>query len=191
MTPLVVNLFGGPCSGKSTSAASIFAYLKNRGIRAELVHEAAKRFIYKGAERQLKNQVYVMAKQYSAIFDLAASGCDVAISDSPLICNLLYADSVPYYEELRALTLCLDKQMDQINLFVDRTKNFDGFGRMQKTLEEAAVYDVKAKELMAALGREFDMTFTGDELGQREAGRFVMKALSTRVGYAGTGKHYE
>ena len=93
---LLINLFGGPGSGKSTGAAALFAGLKNNHIRAELVHEAAKRFIYKGATAQLDNQVYLLGKQWSHIRDLERAGCDVAISDSPLICNMLYGRDAPY-----------------------------------------------------------------------------------------------
>ena len=43
---LVVNLIGGPCSGKSTIAAELFARLKKMGIRCELVTEYIKERIY-------------------------------------------------------------------------------------------------------------------------------------------------
>lgn len=42
MPTLVVNLFGGPGSGKSTGAAYVFARLKMLGYNAELVTEFAK-----------------------------------------------------------------------------------------------------------------------------------------------------
>jgi tRNA uridine 5-carbamoylmethylation protein Kti12 len=119
---LIVNLFGGPGCGKSTTAAALFAHLKNNGVRAELVHEAAKRFIYKGATAQLKNQVYVLAKQWSHIEDLDRAGCEVAISDSPLICNLMYAESHGYYPELKALALKLDDIYPQKNVFIGQDK---------------------------------------------------------------------
>lgn len=175
---LIVNLYGGPGSGKSTSAAAIFTYLKNRGIRAELVHEAAKRFYYKGSlDKQGKNQAYIMAKQYSQIYDLASAGCEVAISDSPLICNLAYATELPYFEPLKALTLALNNEHPQLNIFVQRTKHFDAFGRTQKTLEEARPYDERARQLLESSGRTFDFEAGGDEEGQREMGRFVLGKL--------------
>ena len=39
---LVINLIGGPCSGKSTIAAELFARLKKMGIKTELVSEYIK-----------------------------------------------------------------------------------------------------------------------------------------------------
>lgn len=41
-TPIVINLFGGPGSGKSTGAAYIFSQLKMKGINCELITEYAK-----------------------------------------------------------------------------------------------------------------------------------------------------
>ena len=39
---IVINLIGGPCSGKSTVAAELFARLKKMGIKTELVSEYIK-----------------------------------------------------------------------------------------------------------------------------------------------------
>jgi hypothetical protein len=189
---LVVNMFGGPCSGKSTSAAAVFAYLKNRGIRAELVHEAAKRFYYKGSlGKQGENQAYILAKQWSAIYDLDKAGATVAISDSPLVCNLAYATHLPYFEELKALAVKLDNLIPQVNIFVKRTKEFDSFGRTQQTIEEAIPFDDKARSILLSTGRTFDLEAEGTEEGQREMGRFVMAKISDLVGFKGTGAHHE
>jgi hypothetical protein len=175
----LVNLFGGPGSGKSTSAAAIFAHLKNSGIRAELVHEAAKRFIYKGAKAQLGNQVYVMAKQWSHIFDLSKAGCEVAVSDSPLISNLMYMDQpgIFYQEELKDLTLKLDQAYPQINIFVKRTKHYDTFGRNQATVEEAAEYDTRTRRLLTELGKPINLEAEGNVDGQTKMGQFVVSYL--------------
>jgi hypothetical protein len=175
---IVINLWGGPCSGKSTSAAYIFAHLKNRGIRAELVHEAAKRFIYKGASKQLENQVYVFGKQYSHVVDLFNADCEVAISDSPLLQNLIYAQNLPYYAELKALCIKLDQvaPWKDYHFFVKRTKDFDGFGRVQKTVEEAKVYDTNCKNLMKELDKKWDLQATGNPAGQLEMS-FAVRSL--------------
>lgn len=39
---LVINLFGGPSTGKSTTAAEIFVYLKKKKINCEYITEYAK-----------------------------------------------------------------------------------------------------------------------------------------------------
>lgn len=43
---LVVNLFGGPGCGKSTTMARLFADLKTRGLNVEMVSEFAKDLVY-------------------------------------------------------------------------------------------------------------------------------------------------
>jgi hypothetical protein len=174
---LVVNLTAGPGAGKSTGAYFITALLKMNKVRAELVHEAAKRFIYKGADKQLKNQVYVMAKQWSHIADLASSGCEVAVSDSPLVQNLIYAEACDHYEELKNLTVKLDASFPQFNIFVRRVKDFEAFGRVQKTVEEAIPYDIKARALMGFLGKRFDLEIDGSEEGYRNVTTAILQIL--------------
>lgn len=43
---MIINLFGGPCSGKSTVAAEVYAKLKRAKYNAGLVLEAAQDFVY-------------------------------------------------------------------------------------------------------------------------------------------------
>ena len=43
-----INIYGGPGVGKSTLAASIFAFMKKRGDNVELVQEFVKQFAYLG-----------------------------------------------------------------------------------------------------------------------------------------------
>ena len=53
-TPIVVNLFGPPGSGKSTGAAYIFSKLKMAGINAELVDEFAKAKVWEESKEAFK-----------------------------------------------------------------------------------------------------------------------------------------
>lgn len=41
----VINLIGGPGSGKSTTAAGLFFRMKSMGVRCELVTEYAKELV--------------------------------------------------------------------------------------------------------------------------------------------------
>ena len=59
---IVVNLYGGPGSGKSTTAAGIFSELKMLGLNTELVTEYAKDKVWEKHESILDNQIYVFAK---------------------------------------------------------------------------------------------------------------------------------
>ncbi len=55
----VVNLFGGPSAGKSTTAAGVFALLKLHDLRSELVTEFAKDLTWEKREKTLNNQYYI------------------------------------------------------------------------------------------------------------------------------------
>lgn len=40
--PLVINMFGGPCTGKSTTATAVFSLLKMHDVNIEYTSEFAK-----------------------------------------------------------------------------------------------------------------------------------------------------
>src|SRR5574344_627446 len=88
---LVINLFGGPCSGKSTLAASIFAEMKAQGKSVELAFEFAKDLVYdKQIDLLQSKQCYVFAHQQLRIDRLINSGVDYIITDSPLLLSVIY-----------------------------------------------------------------------------------------------------
>jgi len=62
---LIVNLFGGPSSGKTTMAAGLFCLLKMHGIDCELVTEFAKDLVWEERFKTLKNQQYIFGKTIS------------------------------------------------------------------------------------------------------------------------------
>src|SRR5574344_779987 len=56
---LIINLYGGPGSGKSTCAAYIFSQLKMHNINAELITEQTKEEAYKQNTEFFENQYYI------------------------------------------------------------------------------------------------------------------------------------
>ena len=61
---LVINLIGGPCSGKSTIAAELFARLKKMGVHCELVSEYIKDRIYEENQTMPKNQIAIFGIEH-------------------------------------------------------------------------------------------------------------------------------
>ncbi len=132
---LLVNLSGGPGSGKSTTAAGIFFRLKIAGYSADLVGEEARDIIYNGAIPMLENQLLILGQQWQRITRLAKAGAEVAVCDSPLDLSILYSQKSPYHKELTALVRKLQGQFETFNIFVNRVKPFSTFGRVQKDVE--------------------------------------------------------
>lgn len=173
----VINLFGGPGSGKSTSSAALFADLKNHGINTELVGEEAKDQIYWGSPNQLENQFLLAAMQYARLKNLQRAGCRIAISDSPLIQNPMYCRDHHYYAELVALVNKVNDEFDNVYVYINRTKDYSPFGRVQSTVEEAQEIDRKIQTHYHFL---FDITVTGDANGQKALCEWVREKLVQR-----------
>ena len=91
----IVNLFGGPSSGKSTLATKIFSNLKiNSLLNVEYIHEYAKDLVYEKRFNVLSNdQLYVFAKQNHMLKMIELGNeIDVVIVDSPLILSAVFGN---------------------------------------------------------------------------------------------------
>ncbi|MBK3400435.1 AAA family ATPase [Methylobacterium ajmalii] len=93
---VVVNLWTGPCGGKSTVAAGLFNLLKQGGVRVELVSEFAKDLTYERNYGSLENQLAILGEQDRRLRRLVGQ-VDFAITDSPLPMGMVYM--TPEYEE--------------------------------------------------------------------------------------------
>jgi len=171
---IVVNLYGGPCSGKSTAAAVVFADLKNHGINAELVGEYAKELIYQGKRWMLGpdgDQKAIFEGQLQRLQNLEASECAVAVSDSPLLQSLVYARGRECYQEIRDLALAYEACWSSYHYFINRTEHYSTFGRVH-TLEQSLVKDQEIRDLMRELSVPLSEASGGVE-GQRALAREV------------------
>lgn len=128
---LVVNLFAGPGSGKSTGAAYIFAKLKMRGINAELVTEYAKDLVWADNLSTLANQIHVYGEQSGRISRVAGK-VQVIITDSPLLMSSCYCkETTPYHDAFCQLVKQDFEQYTNINYFLKRIKAYNPAGRLQ------------------------------------------------------------
>jgi nicotinamide riboside kinase len=91
----VVALIGPPGAGKSTTAARLFADLKQRGVVAELVTEYAKDLTWERSHDRLSYQPLVTAEQAWRVARLRDKGVEVVVTDSPIILGLLYSPELP------------------------------------------------------------------------------------------------
>ncbi len=140
----VINLFGGPGCGKSTTAAGTFFMLKNLGINCEYVPEFAKDCTWEERKRALECQPYVLGEQYYRLFRLRDK-VDIIVTDSPLLLSLYYGEGKNY--SLDMLTMSLYDRFDNTNIFLKRTKPYSKSGRNQ-TEKEAKNIDGKLKSIL-------------------------------------------
>jgi tRNA uridine 5-carbamoylmethylation protein Kti12 len=138
----VINLYGGPGCGKSTTAAGIIHYLKSTDVKAEYVTEFAKDLTWDESFGVLQNGIYVLANQYHRLWRLQGK-VDVVVTDSPLLLNMVY--NTKHHD----LTRQLFEEFDNDNYFIIRSKNYMKYGRTQ-TLEEAKALDEKAKGVLGS-----------------------------------------
>ena len=131
---IVINLIGGPGSGKSTITSGIFYNLKKNGIDCEMALEFAKDKVWEESYRTLDGQIYVFGKQYHRLWKLLGK-VDVIITDSPLILSAIYnKEQSDYFENF------IIEQFKKFNnkvYFIERNPSqYQENGRMQN-LEEA------------------------------------------------------
>lgn len=153
----VVNLFGGPGAGKSTSAAGLFFLMKSDyGFveSVELVTEFAKDLVYAERFKELKgdNQLYITAKQYGKLHKLR-NQIDYAITDSPIIQSLMYTPP-DYFSSFGTLLRELFDSFDNINFYINRVKPYKSYGRTQSE-EEADIIGMRITNFLTNNGIDY------------------------------------
>jgi len=135
----VVNLFGGPGSGKSRTRAGLFSKMKFAGFRVEEATEYAKDLTYDGSSTILADQLLVTATQNYKLSRLTGKA-DWMVSDSPLLLGLNYAPVDYLPKTLNPLIWELWNSYENYNFFMLRTPEYSTLGRPQ-TFTEAILLD--------------------------------------------------
>lgn len=142
----VINIFGGPGIGKSTTAASLFAQMKYAHINCELVFEQAKNFTWEKRDVTLACQPYIFAKQMRDIWRLKDQ-VDYAIVDSPLMLSWVYGNRDMWPRSFFSYALDQFCEFHNINFVLERSKEYSPIGRNQ-TEEEAREIDNKILQVL-------------------------------------------
>lgn len=172
---IVINLFGGPGSGKSTQAAMLFAKLKMKGCNVELVTEYAKDLTWQESQFVLKNQLYIFAKQHHRIWRLQ-NKVDIVITDSPLIQNLIYSDGMS--DDYKKLVVSENEMFNNINILLKRPNVYENHGRIQ-TKEESMIIDDRTFDLFEKNNQEIHLTtHVGEDDVSSEIYRFITTLLN-------------
>lgn len=140
---LVINLIGGPCSGKSTISAELFARLKKMGIHCELVTEYIKDRIYEENKTMPLNQIAIFGMEHYNISNKIGK-VNVIIHDGSFINNIIYKNEDNL--EFDSLIIAEYKKFNNLDFFIKRGNiEFEDYGRIHN-LKQSKELDRIIKE---------------------------------------------
>lgn len=140
---LVINLFGGPGTGKSTTMAGVFSLLKAWGVDSEQIPEYAKDKVWEESFKVLDSQMSVFGKQYHRV-NRVADKVECAVTDAPLLFTIIYNQDLTTVDKL--VLECYD-EFNNFNIFLRRKKKYNPNGRFQ-TLEQAKDLDEQIHDML-------------------------------------------
>jgi hypothetical protein len=154
---VIVTLYGGPGTGKSTVAAALFAMFKRGDHNAELVREYIKNWVWEGREVKPGDQIYIASKQ-SKHERICFNDVDVIITDSPIWLSEFYEqkydNTYPVCEHIvnKHVQLATLAGFEICHIFLHRAKKYNPAGRFQTEAEakeiDTEILDfIKHKEL--------------------------------------------
>ena len=168
MKTKVINLYGGPCSGKSTQAAGLFYTMKQQGYNVELVNEFAKEVVWEGNVPMLKDQLWVLAHQHRKLVRLAGK-VDYIITDSPVLLSIAYRtmyDGPMYTDLIDQLALECYSMYDNLDVFLNRPLEFIDHGRAQNEHTSEQI-DQHILQILDQHGIDYYQVNTNEETVQR------------------------
>lgn len=177
---VLVNIFGAPGAGKSTTATGVFSRLKLAGVNAEYVPEVAKDFTWEERKKSLTFQPYVHAKQMRNIERLMDK-VDVVVTDSPPMLSSFYAKyyQLPYRDSFHKwVRECHELYLQPaLNYYLVRTKPYNPAGRNQ-TEDEARLVAAAQAEWLNGFNMKFRPTLLeGDQVAIDRITNWVMAYL--------------
>ena len=140
---ILINIYGGPGAGKSTTAAGVFYELKKNGYDCGLVTEMATELVYDEAFNVMNDQIYLFGEQWHRTFRMLGK-VDFIVTDSPLLMNIVY-NSVKD-EDFDKFIYSRIHKLKSLDFFINRSDVFSEVGRIHN-LEQSKEVDKTIKEL--------------------------------------------
>ena len=127
---LVINILGGPGTGKSTLLSGLFYELKIQGIICDVIPEVAKKLTYEKRYDILKNrQMYIFSEQLNELRTLDDNKIDLVITDGSLINSIVYSkEDNPHFNDL---VLYEFNKYENLTYYLKRETNYQTSGRRQ------------------------------------------------------------
>lgn len=176
----IINLYGGPGTGKSTNAAHLYYLLKIQQQNAELVREYVKDWAWEGRKININDQIYFLGKQVRKESMLYGK-VDWIVTDSPIMMNLFYAEhycTKTIAHGIRELVNAFYTQAEHdghkhIHVFLKRTKPYNPEGRYQNE-DEARQIDNTLLELLKRSGVPLRMA----DCDEAELGKLLVDIMT-------------
>ena len=172
---LIVNLFGGPSSGKSTMASGLFCLLKMHGVECEFVTEFAKDLVWEERFKTLKDQQYIFGKQFHKIWRLL-NKVDVIITDSPLLLSVVYMPK-EFVNSFTTNVVDTTNTLNNLNIMVDRNNKYNSKGRIQNE-NQAKEIDTLIKQKLLLYNMNWKDVYA-DHNGINELTHLVLQKLGS------------
>ena len=144
----IINIFSGPGSGKSTTAAGLFYQMKCLGLEVELVTEYAKDMVWEHRHNILEDQIYIFAKQQRRISRLREHKIDWVITDSPIPLGLCYMKAEQQNLAFTQVVMHVFNSYENHNFYLKRNVEYNPNGRNQKNVSEAQDVDDKLMHML-------------------------------------------
>lgn len=166
---IVINLVGGPCSGKSTTASGLFREMKLRTKqKVELVNEVIKKHVYDDNKGFMNDQVLITALQNHELKSLDGK-VDFIISDASLLNAVVYNE---FYDDIDNVSTELSMKLmagyNNLTFLLPRKPEYDEYGRSQSLEEAKQIDDIFVKKLDEVLNDYYDMRkYTHEEMPER------------------------
>ena len=147
---IVINIAGGPGTGKTTVAAELFSKLKEKGYEVENVSEFAKELVWEGRSEAFDDRLYMHGEQNHRLMQMNGK-LDYIITDSPLFLTAVYnnyylKDKFPksYNQMIDNVTLETFRLYNNKVYLLERNTNYKIIGRREnkntaKQIDEALI----------------------------------------------------
>ena len=154
---IIVGLYAGPGTGKSTVAAGTFFGLKCEQVNTELVKEFAKDLVWGGRQLVTLDQFFIFGSQADREHSLCGA-VDVIVTDAPVLIPCYYAHvygDVTTSNLFRSMAIEYRRMMMAsghrfLDVWLNRVKPYETHGRVQ-TETEATDIDVDMGNYLRSL----------------------------------------
>lgn len=162
-TKKIICLYGGPGTGKSTTCAGLFYFLKMAGYDCEMNREYVKEWIWEGRDIKHGDQTYFFAKQARRERLYISRGLDFIITDSPLVLTHFYGMKYDPVEQKYNTSLamlknhhgfCKDNGYKVEHFFLNRGSEYNQSGRIH-TEDEAIECDEDILDMLDSLNIKY------------------------------------